>query len=75
TTPAFQAGAVAEADELVFFGSDALNPNATRRCMMKIPALALAGIDADGCILTAYATGDTPSTEGVSMTLSFKPIT
>jgi len=78
TTPGWQAGAVSEADELVFFGSQVLSggvPPALRRLTMRLPQTVLAGIDADGCTLTAYAAGDTPAVDGVSMTLSFKPTT
>jgi hypothetical protein len=78
TTPAWQAGAVAEADELDFFGSfsnSGQSVPATRRLKMKLPAEVLADIDADGFVVVAYAAGDTPATEGVSMTLTYKPTT
>ena len=75
TTPGWQAGAVAEADELDFMGSDVVRPQAISRYMMKLSATILAGIDADGCVLTAYASGDTPSTDGAAITLAFKPVT
>jgi len=77
TTGAWATATVAEADELDFEGSVTSSGNvpAIRRISMRIPAEALVGIDADGCIITAYATGDTPSSAGVAMTLAFKPTT
>lgn len=76
TTGAFQAGAPAEADELDFVGSYSLNGQsvpAIRRIAMKLPAAVIAGITSAGFTVTAYATGDTPATAGVDMTLEFKP--
>lgn len=75
TTPGWQSGAVAEADELDFFGSEISNGGAIRRLKMKLPKEVLAGITSAGCVLTAYAAGDTPATEGVAMTLAYKPVT
>ncbi|MCK5639773.1 MAG: hypothetical protein KAJ19_03210 [Gammaproteobacteria bacterium] len=74
TSGAFQAGAVAEADEKVFDGSFTpvgKLPAAIRRLMMKLPEEALAGITAAGTKITAYATGDTPASEGVDITLEY----
>ena len=77
TTPAWQAGAVAEADDLDFTGSinDSGSVGATRRLQMRIPNLVAAGITALGAKYTAYALGDTPASAGVDMTLEYKPIT
>lgn len=75
SSPGWQAGVPSEADDLDFVGSDELNPQAIRRCMMKLPKEVLDGIDLDGYILTAYATGDTPAADGVAITLPYKPVT
>jgi hypothetical protein len=78
TTGAFQSGAPAEADELDFFGSyspSGATPQAVRRLRMKIPDAVATGITSAGFTVTAYATGDTPSSAGVDMTLEFAPMT
>lgn len=77
STPGWQAGAVAEADELDFVGSstESGNMSAVRRLLMKLPKAVHDGIDADGCIVIAYALGDTPATAGVAITLPYKPVT
>jgi len=74
STPGWQAGAVAEADELDFSGSenDRMIQPTIRRCEMRLPVEVLDGIDGDGCVLTAYAKGDTPATEGVAITLAYQ---
>lgn len=73
TTGAFQAGATAEADELLIPGSDGLRPGAIRRLAMRLPKEAIDDITAAGFTVTAYAAGDTPSSAGVDMTLEFQP--
>lgn len=75
TTPGWQAGAPAEADELDFRGSDGVVLSSIRRCAMKLSGTILDGIDADGVVVTAYATGDTPATEGASLQINYKPTT
>jgi hypothetical protein len=73
TTGAFQAGAPAEADELTVPGSVETSPAAIRRLSMRLPAAAITGITSAGFTVTAYATGDTPASAGVDMTLEFQP--
>ncbi len=75
TTKAFQGGAPAQADEIQIQGSCPYSgsPNTIRRLSDRIPYEALAGIGVGGCTLTIYADGDDPATEGVSITLAYKP--
>ena len=72
TSGAFQAGAVAEADEICVQGSNELSPKAVRRLMCKLPE-ALRTALTTGCTITAYASGDTPSSAGIDLTLEYKP--
>jgi hypothetical protein len=73
TSQAFQAGDPAEVDEYMIPGSDGLQIGAIRRLLCKIPEAAAAGITAAGFKAIAYASGDTPSSAGVDMTLEFAP--
>jgi len=73
TTAAFGAGDPAEADEILIPGSDELHPNAIRILKCTLPAACRTGITAAGFKVIAYATGDTPSSAGVDMTLEFAP--
>lgn len=73
TTGAFQSGDPAEADEFPIPGSDELYPKAIRILKCTLPATCRAGITAAGFKVIAYATGDTPSSAGVDMTLEFAP--
>lgn len=77
STPGWEASEPAEADELDFVGSwnSTGTLSATRRIAMKLPATLLAGVDSDGCVVTVYATGDTPATDGVAMTLAYQLVT
>lgn len=72
TSGAFQSGAVAEGDEMVIPGSDEANPKAYRRLEFNLPE-ALRTALTTGCTVTAYATGDTPSSAGVDIVLEAKP--
>lgn len=73
TTGAFTSTAVAEGDEILIPGSNALQSSAVRRLMFKLPEACAALIAATGFKVTAYATGDTPSSAGVDLTLEFAP--
>jgi len=77
STPGWETSAPAEADELDFVGSDSQSSNwgAIRRCAMRLSDTILAGIDGDGVIITAYASGDTIGTDGIPMTLSYELVT
>jgi hypothetical protein len=73
TTKVFQAGAVAQADEIEIPGSVSHQANTAtvRRLQAKLPDEATAEIDGSGCVITAYADGDTPGSDGVSITLAY----
>jgi hypothetical protein len=73
TSAAFQSGDPAEADEYPIPGSDEIRPKTVRILKCKIPGLCRAGITSAGFTVIAYATGDTPSSAGVTMTLTFAP--
>jgi hypothetical protein len=78
STPGWETSEPAEADELDFVGSEVLTgqaPSALRRLQMRIPQTILEGIDSSGAIFTVYATGDTPATAGVAVTLAYQLVT
>lgn len=78
TTGAWVASAPAEADELDFRGSYSNNgatQSAVRMLLMRLPTAIASSVTSAGFKVTAYASGDTPASEGVDMTLEFKPVT
>jgi len=74
STPGWQAGAPAEADELDFVGSYSPSgrgiENSVRRLEMRLPQAVLDGITSDAAILTVYGTGLTPA-GGKAITVDF----
>lgn len=73
TTEAWVASAAAEAHEITVPGSNSVNPSAVRQLLVKLPNELIDGLTAAGVTVTAYASGDTPSTEGVDITLTYIP--
>lgn len=79
TTQAYQAGAVAEADDLPFAGSTSdrgIHPT-IRRLEERLPKEAAQGIDADGATFSIYPDGSkgagSPAEQDI--TIGFKPTT
>lgn len=73
TNGAYEVSDPAEADEFLIPGSDEVNPCVYRRLECNLPEGARSGATSAGVTITAYATGDTPSSAGVDLTLEYKP--
>jgi len=73
TTLTFVTPAPAEAAMFLIPGSDEVSPDVYRRLECPLPELCRAGITATGVTFTAYATGDTPSSAGIDLTLEYAP--
>lgn len=73
TTGTFVTPAPAEANMILIPGSDEANPDLYRRLECHLPELCRAGITSAGVTFTAYATGDTPSSAGIDLTLEYAP--